>query len=640
MPIHIVGIFIPGLSGWSMANSNKVLDIFRKCDANGDGSISRSELEKLLSVLDSTTFTDAAVAKMMSEMDVNKDGTVQYEEFVSWIMSDKKEATVVMDALQPSKLPRWMRHYRSDCATSPLRKGPGNSCSLMAEGCLPSEIVEVIAGPVQGYVLVRLALTQVQGWVPQEHLHECPEGTSEHGRLSSENREGDRKVSRMDLQKGDQRFMEVKKHLIEASEGRLTAEKVSFITGHFLGETGMRNGPKETLFHGTAEGVVDSIVRTGFDDEYAAKGKFGPGLYFSPEALTSYGYGHELFLCEVSLGLEEHRVLATKMSSGYTWEKLLRDGKRSVQCHKDRFGQEERIVYHCTQCKPVYVIKVKEVETDLPRWLVHGRTDGIPKTSLRNKPSDGKDYVAGASALNGEIVEVVDRTEPTNDYIYVKLALSGKEGWIKNEYLRPCPEGTKDHGRLAADGREVQQVELKRASSRFQEVDELLQCTQCSVKKCHCYGVEIKAKRIWFLTGQYLGETGMKTGPKTTLFHGCPDNIVSLIAKTGFDDKFSSGGAFGCGLYFSPQSCKAFSYAQNYILICEVALGKEANRLTLKAPNRDLNYDEVFVKLGKRSTQCHAGAPFNHEECIVYHPTQCKPVYIVETTVTSPGGGV
>eukprot|EP00931_Biecheleriopsis_adriatica_P009763 TRINITY_DN110838_c0_g1_i1.p2 TRINITY_DN110838_c0_g1~~TRINITY_DN110838_c0_g1_i1.p2 ORF type:complete len:133 (-),score=21.36 TRINITY_DN110838_c0_g1_i1:34-432(-) len=131
----------------------------------------------------------------------------------------------------------------------------------------------------------------------------------------------------------------------------------------------------------------------------------------------------------------------------------------------------------------------------------------------------------------------------------------------------------------------------------------------------------------------------MVTGPKETHFHGCKDAVVTAIVEDGFDDAFSANGAFGNGIYFSPQSCKAWSYAENHLLVCEVALGKEADRLTLTAPDRTLNYASVFKQQRKRSVQCHAGAPFNHEERIVYWPTQCKPVYLVETTATSPGGG-
>ena len=94
---------------------------------------------------------------------------------------------------------------------------------------------------------------------------------------------------------------------LAAGSGRkLTAKRVWFITGHFLGETGMSwNGHgKETFFHGTDESAADAIAQTGFDDNFSASGKFGPGLYFSPEAMTSYAYGHTLFLCEVALRSE------------------------------------------------------------------------------------------------------------------------------------------------------------------------------------------------------------------------------------------------------------------------------------------------------------------------------------------------
>jgi hypothetical protein len=37
----------------------------------------------------------------------------------------------------------------------------------------------------------------------------------------------------------------------------------------------------------------------------------------------------------------------------------------------------------------------------------------------------------------------------------------------------------------------------------------------------------------------------------------------------------SQGGDFGPGLYFSPQACKAVYYAENHLVIAEVALGLE-----------------------------------------------------------------
>jgi len=421
----------------------------------------------------------------------------------------------------------------------------------------------------------------------------------------------------------------------------------------------MVHGKKETLFHGTSSDVVDSICRTGFDDKYSFAGKFGPGLYFSPEAMTAYGYGHEMFLCEVVLGSEDQRVTATECTQEHTWESLLRAGKRSVQCHREHFGQEERIVYHCTQCKPVYIIKVttdpaalraadpspeSEHGDELPRWMEHQRTDSIPMTSLREQPDDQATQIKGVSALNGEVLEVLQRPngrrELQKGYAFVRLSVGKQEGWLKGSYLRRCPAGTREHGRICGDlGREGKLVELKPSDSRWAEVQKMMTDTQCSGSKCKCLGRNIQAKRMWFVRGLYLGETGMKTGPKDVLFHGCKDAVVSDICKTGFDMNYSSTGSFGKGLYFSPQSCKAWSYAENHLLLCEVALGAPENRLTVTLPDTTLTYESVMAQ-GKRSVQCHAGAPFNHEERIIYKATQGKPTYLIETTETSPGGGI
>ena len=44
--------------------------------------------------------------------------------------------------------------------------------------------------------------------------------------------------------------------------------------------------------------------------------------------------------------------------------------------------------------------------------------------------------------------------------------------------------------------------------------------------------------------------------------------------------------------------------------------------------------------MGNRSVQSHSRAHFRHDERVVYRPTQCEVVYVVETTETSPGGEV
>jgi hypothetical protein len=280
----------------------------------------------------------------------------------------------------------------------------------------------------------------------------------------------------------------------------------------------------------------------------------------------------------------------------------------------------------------------------LQQWLAKLSSDGFQgssskyvqstrdiNTQLRKEPKDeGSTNFMNVSLLPGEIGEVVGYD---GDWVKLRLALPedpggqpglGSVGFVRKKYLSPCPEGTQIHARLTAVPSEVRKVELPESGSRFKELQALLDSR-------NTHRQEIRAARIWHIIGHYLGETGMVTGTKETLFHGTSDSAAMAIVTGGFDDQFSSkGGAFGAGLYFSPEACKSMNYTERYLIVAEVALGLEENRHTCTEPDPNLDYDKVFKQMGKRSCQCHAGTPFNHEERIVYHPTQCKPVYLIE----------
>jgi hypothetical protein len=249
-------------------------------------------------------------------------------------------------------------------------------------------------------------------------------------------------------------------------------------------------------------------------------------------------------------------------------------------------------------------------------------------TTLRKEPKDeeGSNFMK-VSILPGEIAEVVGYNG--DQWVQIRLALTNAVGWVRKKYLVACPEGTRVHDRLTAVPSEVCSVELPSSGSRFKEL-------QALIDGSNTHRQDIRAARIWHIVGHYLGETGMVTGTKETLFHGTKDGVAQAIVTGGFDDLFAqAGGAFGAGIYFSPQACKSMNYTGKYLVVCEVALGLEKNRLTCKQADRTLDYDKVFKQMGKRSCQCHVGAPFNHEERIVYHPTQCKPVYLIE--LVTPG---
>eukprot|EP00929_Paragymnodinium_shiwhaense_P038660 TRINITY_DN20404_c4_g1_i1.p1 TRINITY_DN20404_c4_g1~~TRINITY_DN20404_c4_g1_i1.p1 ORF type:complete len:781 (-),score=240.71 TRINITY_DN20404_c4_g1_i1:236-2578(-) len=65
----------------------KIVALFSQFDANGDGVLEKDELGTILSSLNGDLFTDDAVDKMLEAADINADGKVDLEEFVTWLFS-------------------------------------------------------------------------------------------------------------------------------------------------------------------------------------------------------------------------------------------------------------------------------------------------------------------------------------------------------------------------------------------------------------------------------------------------------------------------------------------------------------------------------------------------------------------------
>jgi len=274
--------------------------------------------------------------------------------------------------------------------------------------------------------------------------------------------------------------------------------------------------------------------------------------------------------------------------------------------------------------QPEKVVKTHSIPSDLPRWMIHDRGDkDYPRTSLRVRPSANKDFLP-CSVINGEVVEVL---ETEGDYIKVQAALQRTEGWLHKRLLHPCKEGASEEERLAAVS-DVRRIELKAHEGRLKDVRKYLRR-----RNRHRGGSDIRAEQVWFLQGYLLGEAALQDGrPKEVHFFGCSDDLAETIADRGFDAVFEEAacGKFGKGLHFSPLSCKAFGETENYMLICEVAPGKQDDRLTLRVPNDALDQEEVCGKQGMLSVQCHVCDRFDHEERVVYNPAQCKPVYLLK----------
>merc|ERR1740121_3247700 len=63
---------------------------FSKFDKNGDGTITREELAKILKSLDPEKYSDdARIEQMIEDADSDKDGVIDYMEFVDWVFKDE-----------------------------------------------------------------------------------------------------------------------------------------------------------------------------------------------------------------------------------------------------------------------------------------------------------------------------------------------------------------------------------------------------------------------------------------------------------------------------------------------------------------------------------------------------------------------
>jgi calcium-dependent protein kinase len=65
-----------------------IVDTFKKFDSNGDGVISKDELKRVLAAIAGGQFGEEEVDALMKASDTNKDGFIQYEEFVNWVTQD------------------------------------------------------------------------------------------------------------------------------------------------------------------------------------------------------------------------------------------------------------------------------------------------------------------------------------------------------------------------------------------------------------------------------------------------------------------------------------------------------------------------------------------------------------------------
>lgn len=67
--------------------SSKIETVFQRFDTKGDGFIDKDELKKVMQSLDSVMWTDRRISRLLHALDRNRDGRLQYKQFVHWACS-------------------------------------------------------------------------------------------------------------------------------------------------------------------------------------------------------------------------------------------------------------------------------------------------------------------------------------------------------------------------------------------------------------------------------------------------------------------------------------------------------------------------------------------------------------------------
>mmetsp|Transcript_119390 Transcript_119390/g.207272 ORF Transcript_119390/g.207272 Transcript_119390/m.207272 type:complete len:137 (+) Transcript_119390:42-452(+) len=91
-----------------------IVQQFRLFDQNADGSIDRAEFEMILQTLAPDVWTPDKISQMLNDVDTNRDGTIDVEEFVQWAFGGDLNRDAFDQAVQELESPTtvWGQCYK------------------------------------------------------------------------------------------------------------------------------------------------------------------------------------------------------------------------------------------------------------------------------------------------------------------------------------------------------------------------------------------------------------------------------------------------------------------------------------------------------------------------------------------------
>eukprot|EP00930_Biecheleria_cincta_P019018 TRINITY_DN14638_c0_g1_i1.p1 TRINITY_DN14638_c0_g1~~TRINITY_DN14638_c0_g1_i1.p1 ORF type:complete len:133 (-),score=21.27 TRINITY_DN14638_c0_g1_i1:167-565(-) len=76
----------------TVANPDKVVELFEKIDRDGSGDITYDEFLLALGNVNPSVFNHQTVTQLFANVDSNSNGSIDFTELISWIYADRDEA--------------------------------------------------------------------------------------------------------------------------------------------------------------------------------------------------------------------------------------------------------------------------------------------------------------------------------------------------------------------------------------------------------------------------------------------------------------------------------------------------------------------------------------------------------------------
>eukprot|EP00927_Polykrikos_kofoidii_P055929 TRINITY_DN50112_c0_g1_i1.p1 TRINITY_DN50112_c0_g1~~TRINITY_DN50112_c0_g1_i1.p1 ORF type:complete len:746 (+),score=94.19 TRINITY_DN50112_c0_g1_i1:55-2238(+) len=167
-PHLVLGLSYPVVAAKSK-DTEQISSIFKKFDKNQDGYLCAEEIGEVFRRLDGKNFTPERVRAMMSCMDNDGDGRVDYEEFTQWITSDVHTPREVMQQMESYVVCRRRCTYGLSCRRKdPEHKRvfahPGDVDFEEEEAEKEKESAEIKSGDSPEHWSVHSNVREEHGW--------------------------------------------------------------------------------------------------------------------------------------------------------------------------------------------------------------------------------------------------------------------------------------------------------------------------------------------------------------------------------------------------------------------------------------------------------------------------------------------